>query len=425
MSWREGLRPVRMQRVALVAPASALRTMLERVGDAGVVELQPLDVEQTRDAELDRRVAQAVRRGSVAATVGWAPAPALPELADELAPVGAAAVPLALPRGVQPPTLLQRQSRARAFDPLVGGYATVPYADVDPTLVAGLAYVAMFGMMFGDLGHGLLLLVAAWLVRSDRLPRLAGVRRAWPFLAGAGVVAALFGVLSGEFFGPTGVLPVLWLSPVEEPVPLLAAAVGVGALLLAGAHVLGTVNRVREGGWGFALYARTGIAGSLLFLALGLLAGGIYLGADALVALGATAGALGLIMAFIGLLANAGGGPAGVAQAAIELFDLVVRLGSSLVSFGRLAAFGLAHAALSAVVWEGTTAVWGFGLAAVGAVAIFLLGNAVALTLEALVAGIQALRLEYYELFSRVFDTEGRPFQAWSLPAREPTEVTR
>ncbi|MFW6205297.1 MAG: V-type ATPase 116kDa subunit family protein [Actinomycetota bacterium] len=424
MSWRDGFRPVRMQRVALVAPASALRSMLERVGDAGVVELRPLDVEETRDAELDRRVSQAVQRGPVAAIAGWAPGPALPELADDLAPEGAAAVPLSPPPGVQPPTLLQRRSGARAFDPLVRGYATVPYADVDPTLVAGLAYVAMFGMMFGDLGHALLLLVAAAVVRSDRFPRLAGVRRAWPFLAGAGVTAALFGVLYGEFFGPTGLLPVLWLSPMEEPVLLLAAAVGVGALLLAGAYVLGTVNRVREGGWGLALYARSGVAGILLFLALGLLAGGIYFGEAALVASGAAAGALGLVLAFVGLLASSGGGAAGVAQAGIELFDLVVRLGSSLVSFGRLAAFGLAHAALSAVVWDGTTAVWDVGLAAVGAIAIFVFGNAVALTLEALVAGIQALRLEYYELFSRVFDTEGRPFQPWRLPARESTEVT-
>lgn len=45
-------------------------------------------------------------------------------------------------------------------------------------------------------------------------------------------------------------------------------------------------------------------------------------------------------------------------------------------------------------------------------------GNAVAFTLDALVATIQALRLELYELFSRVFEVEGRPFQPWYLPVR-------
>ena len=38
--------------------------------------------------------------------------------------------------------------------------------------------------------------------------------------------------------------------------------------------------------------------------------------------------------------------------------------------------------------------------------------------LEALVAGVQALRLEYYELFSRVFADEGRPFRPWHVPLR-------
>jgi V/A-type H+-transporting ATPase subunit I len=323
---------------------------------------------------------------------------------------------------MQPPTLLQRHG-ARAFDPLVATYVTVPYADVDPTPVAGLAYVAMFGMMFGDVGHGLLLLVAAVLVRAGRIRRLATYRRAWPFLAGAGVAAVIFGFLYGEFFGPTGLIPVLWLSPMDEPVPLLVTAVGAGAVLLAGAYVLGTVNRLREGGWRYALYARTGVAGSLLFLALGVLAGGVYLGVDVLVAVGIGLGIVGLVLAFVGLLVAAGRGPAGVLQAVVELFDLVVRLGSNLVSFARLAAFGLTHAALGAVVWQGTTAVWGPGIAAVAAVALFAVGNAVALTLEALVAGIQALRLEYYELFSRVFDVEGRPFRPWKLPADDTMEV--
>jgi V/A-type H+-transporting ATPase subunit I len=47
---------------------------------------------------------------------------------------------------------------------------------------------------------------------------------------------------------------------------------------------------------------------------------------------------------------------------------------------------------------------------------LFATGNAAAFALEALVAGVQALRLEYYELFSRIFAGEGRPFSPWSIP---------
>ena len=47
---------------------------------------------------------------------------------------------------------------------------------------------------------------------------------------------------------------------------------------------------------------------------------------------------------------------------------------------------------------------------------VFVVGHVVAFGLEALVAGVQALRLEYYELFSRIFVTEGRPFRPWHVP---------
>ena len=47
---------------------------------------------------------------------------------------------------------------------------------------------------------------------------------------------------------------------------------------------------------------------------------------------------------------------------------------------------------------------------------VFVAGNALAFALEALVAAVQALRLEYYELFSRVFQDQGRPFRPWHVP---------
>ncbi len=72
-------------------------------------------------------------------------------------------------------------------------YSTVPYADVNPSLLAGLAYVAMFGMMFADVGHGALLLLAAIAARLGWWSRLARLRRVWLFLAGAGAASMLFG----------------------------------------------------------------------------------------------------------------------------------------------------------------------------------------------------------------------------------------
>lgn len=475
MPWREAVQPVRMQRVAVVAPRPLLRDVLVRVADAGTVEidrgdgqggtpetagaagqrlqrmhpdrppepavsrrapdLDSLERENRADlmageAEVESCVAAAVVRGDVAALAGWSPAAAVPGLAARLSEVGGGLVPLASPRGVDPPTLLRSGGGVRrSFSPLVETYATVPYADLDPTPLAGLAYVVMFGMMFGDAGHGALLVVLGLLMSFGRPARLARFRKVWPFVVGAGLAAVTFGLLYGEFFGPTGVIPVLWLSPLDEPVTLLAASLGVGAVLLAGAYVVGTVNRWREGGWPLALSAPSGVAGASLFAGLGLILLGSNTGLEWLVAVGVLVSGGGLVLAFLGFVVaaegEAGGGRASrVAQASVELFDAVIRLGANIVSFARLAAFGLTHAALGQVVWDGTTALWQRGgLLVLGAVAVFVIGNAIAFTLEALVAGVQALRLEYYELFSRIFSGEGRPFRPWRVPV-DPTYDT-
>jgi V/A-type H+/Na+-transporting ATPase subunit I len=245
----ERLRPLRMERVALVAPTETLRDVLVRVADAGTLELdaaatpaEPTDT--VREAAV---VQDGVVQDGVAALAGWTPADALAGLSDRLGETGGAVTTLPRPRGVDAPTLLRAEGVRRSLTPLVETYGTVPYADVDPTVLVAVTYVLMFGMMFGDVGHGLLLLLAAAALYAGRPRWATRWRRAWPLVAGAGLASALFGLLYGECFGPSGLVPVLWMAPLEHPVPLLEAALALGAVLLAGAYALGTVNRWREG----------------------------------------------------------------------------------------------------------------------------------------------------------------------------------
>jgi V/A-type H+-transporting ATPase subunit I len=430
MRWREAVEPVRMERIAIVAPVQRLGAVLQAVADAGVVEPELLpsgqgghaagDVRRDAAAETELAAVQGsvLQRGPLAAIAGWSPASALGPLAEALQPLGGAVVRLPLPRGAQPPTLLASRGAAAAFQPLVDTYGTVPYADLNPSLFAGLAYVGMFGMMFGDVAHGVLLALAGFLLLARRPAALARYRPAAPFVIGCGVSSSAFGLAYGEAFGPTGLVPTLWLDPLSHATTLLAVAIALGAALLAVSYALGAVNRWRERGGGSALVALSGVAGIALYAGLTVLGLGWYRFGPAVTATGAAVAAAGLVLGYIGLFMQAGGRAAGAAEAGVELFDAVVRLGTNTISFARLAAFGLTHAALGGVVWSGTTVLWRLGPAYwVVAALTFVVGNAVSFSLEALVAGIQALRLEYYELFSRIFTSEGRMFRPWHLPA--------
>jgi V/A-type H+-transporting ATPase subunit I len=409
--------PIRMERVAVVATADDLRRVLTAVGEAGVVEPDVLPDVAVGDADLERVAGSAIARGDVAAIAGWCPAAAIDALAAHVDPLGGAVVRLPFPRGAEAPTLMGGKGSSGAFQPLVDIYTTVPYADVNPALFAGLAYAVMFGMMFGDVGHGAVLIAGGIVLARTRKGWLAQYRRAAPFVVAAGIASALFGLAYGEAFGPTGLVPTLWLAPLAQPVTLLAAGIAVGAALLAIAYGIGTVNRWREAGPALALVELSGFAGTALYVGLALVGTGWFLNVLVLTLVGAALACMGLILGFVGLFAEAGGRAAGAIEAGVELFDAVVRIGANTVSFGRLAAFGLTHAALGSIVWSGTVfAAERGGAWWLLAAALFVCGNAIAFALEALVAGIQALRLDYYELFSRIFIASGRTFHPWQVP---------
>jgi V/A-type H+-transporting ATPase subunit I len=450
-----------MTRVALIAPSARLRAMLVAVADSGQAQLvgsvpapqgeaaealrrlqrargegsaaaprlasEPIEsaeLERRRredllagEVELDRRARASLHRDGFAVLIGWVPSEELEELRARLAEAGAAAVELSRPALVEPPTLLRPRGVAAGFRGLVDTYGAVPYADLDPTPFAAVAFLVMFGMMFGDVGHGLALVALGLALRRSRSPRLRQLRGMWPFAVGGGLVAACFGLLYGEAFGPTGLVPTLWLKPLDQPGSLLAIGVVVGALLLAVSYAIGIANRWRESGLGAALRAPSGIAGLTVFVGAGLLALGVLAGSGALAVCGGVVVASGAALLFTGFLAAAGRSGTGVAEASIEAIDAIIRLAANVVSFTRLAAFGMMHAALGLVVFDGAASLWSGGLLGkAAAVLVFAIGNAVAFALEALVAGVQAMRLAYYELFSRVFAGEGEPFAPWRIP---------
>ncbi|MGH7618711.1 MAG: V-type ATPase 116kDa subunit family protein, partial [Gemmatimonadaceae bacterium] len=370
------------------------------------------------EVELDRLARMAITQKDVSVLVGWTPEQQLGDLVERLKTSGAAVVELPMPPGAIPPTLLRTTKIGAPFRVLVDTYGVPPYSDVDPTAFAAIAFIVMFGMMFGDVGHGLLLVAFSAVLSRARHGRLARLRPSWPLVASAGVSSSLFGLFYGEFFGPTGIVPTLWIAPLDAPLTLLKAALVVGATLLAISYVLGASNRWRERGLGAALYAEGGLAGALVFSGVAAAALGWMRESAIAKTAGLVLAAFGVALLFAGTLAQAGRGAGGITRGVIEIMDALIRIGSNVISFTRLAAFGMTHAAVSSVTLEGARHLAGGVLGWILAALLFLVGTAVAVTLEGLVAAIQALRLEYYELFSRIFAEEGLPFKPFTLPVR-------
>ena len=75
------------------------------------------------------------------------------------------------------------------------------------------------------------------------------------------------------------------------------------------------------------------------------------------------------------------------------------------MSFLRVGAFVLVHAGMMLVVFTLANM-----CSSVGYVLIVCIGNVFVICLEALLVGIQVLRLNFYEMFSRFFKGEGRAF---------------
>lgn len=393
--------------VPTLAPGAPDIAALERDGQRGLL---------AGEVELERRKAGAVAHGRFRAMVGWAPVPALEPLRHRLEPVGASLLELRAPPGVEPPTLLAPAPAAEPFRPLVSTYGAIPYDDVDPTPFAAFAFCLMFGMMFGDVGDGALVVLAALWLRHTRRPALRSVARVWPLIAAAGAASIAFGALYGEMFGPTHLVPVLWLAPMTDPTRLLTVAVLLGACLLVVGHLIGIVNRLREGGRALAFTTPSGVPGLVLLMGAALTAIGVVLHAGTFGLAGPGLAVAALAAIGVGLRAEAGSGAGAVAVVAIGLLDAVLRLFSNVFSFARLAAFGLMHAAIGQVVLHASGSLIGTPGGDLVAAIVFTVGWAVAFALEGLVVSVQALRLEYYELFSRVLLREGRRFRPWSLP---------
>ncbi|MBN1557742.1 MAG: hypothetical protein JW951_06310 [Lentisphaerae bacterium] len=339
--------------------------------------------------------------------------------------------------GDDTPTRLRNVRIFRPFELFVKTYGLPGYNDVDPTPFVALSFLVMFGMMFGDVGHGLVL--AAIGAGMAFLPYriFAAVRDLGRILMMAGLSGTVFGFLFGSVFGieEDAVLPALWMRPnhPENLTVFLGVALGLGLGILSLGMLISIVQSLRKRQVLKALLGQWSAASLGFFWALLVLVGLSLAGKPVPAPPGVLAALLAAPLCLIAggqmtalvlkrRRAAAAGAPAGepgVREAEAEdpatiLFEpveILMNLFTNSVSFLRVAAFGLAHAALTMAVFTVNDMVRLPGAAFVS----LPFEHLFIIVLEGMIVTIQCLRLEYYEFFSKFFSGGGTAYAPLSL----------
>ena len=321
-----------------------------------------------------------------------------------------------------PPTKMKNPGLFKPFEMYVEMYGLPSYNEIDPTILIGITYSILFGFMFGDAGQGLCLLIGGFLLYKFKKMRLAGI------ISCCGFFSTIFGVLFGSVFGFEDIIDAVWLRPQEAMTDLpfigklntvfvVAIAIGMGIILLC--MILNIINSVKEHNTEKTWFDTNGAAGLVFYFALATVIV-LYMSGNALPAtiVLTVLFIIPLLLMFFKEPLSAmvekkaqkmeGGVGMFITQGVFELFEVLLSYFSNTLSFVRVGAFAVSHAAMMQVVLmlagaEAGSPNW----------AVVIGGNLFVCGMEGLIVGIQVLRLEYYELFSRFYRGSGRAFEPY------------
>jgi len=322
------------------------------------------------------------------------------------------------------PVALNNPKILRPFQQLVTTYARPLYEEVDPTFLTALTFPFLFGAMFGDVGQGVLIALLGALLASRKIQALRSLAGLGELVTACGLAATLFGFLYGSAFGFENVLPALWIRPMNNVPTSLAAAIGVGVVLLSIGLLISVLNAWTKKDWGGLLFDAHGIAGLALYWSLVGLAIEVMIGKFPIPP---------LVLAMLAILAGLGvmfsealkrliereqpvvegGLGTYIVRSVFELFETLISLLSNSISYVRVGAFAVAHMGLSAVIFILAELI-GPGQSA-GYWIVIIVGNLFIIGFEGVIVGIQAMRLEYYELFSKFFTGGGMRYEPLTL----------
>ncbi|MBO6301299.1 MAG: ATPase [Ruminiclostridium sp.] len=360
------------------------------------------------------------------------------------------------------PVRLRNNFLFRPFEMFVKMYGLPASNGIDPTPLVAITYMLLYGMMFGDLGQGLCIMILGLILTKVTKAGLA------PIISRIGFSSALFGILYGSVFGNEEIIKPFFHIPkiyelfgyTEPPENVFQAsniflimALIVGVCLILLTMIINIIVSLRMRDFEAGIFGASGICGFVLYASL---VAGLGCSFALHIEIMNTAYVLFLIVLPLVLIffkepllhamANHGMNSESVSknggnidtglkarlaamnekaapekkgvgmfiiESVIDLFEVCLTYITNTMSYLRIGGFVLSHAGLMLV----------FSIIAgmfdgVGSIVVLVIGNIFVTGFEGFIVGIQVLRLEFYELFSRFFKGGGIPFKSVSLSSK-------
>jgi V/A-type H+-transporting ATPase subunit I len=370
-------------------------------------------------------------------------------------------VPSVLSGKEQVPVQLHHGKLVGSFERMIFSYGSPVYGSIDPTPFVAIFFTLLFGIMFGDLGQGLTILVIGILL-SKNILKVGGYNKSAPVFMAVGISSSVMGLLTGEFFANETLLepfeywvtglfgtphsPILSMMPVDKAgsiadtftvmgitMPgktkamflMFGIAVAIGFVINTIGLLINIINKFSAKKFGDAIFGIKGLSGAVFFwyvvvMALRMVIAGHTIAVYDWIVIGVTLFFAAFGEPFVRLADHEhpvmeNGFGAMFIGGLVGIIEVISTYLSNTVSFLRVGAFALAHAVLDYIIL-----LMSKQAGMIGGIFVMILGNAIVVVLEGMIVAIQVVRLQYYEFFSKFFNETGREFTPFKFTYGKP-----
>ena len=340
---------------------------------------------------------------------GWAAA----DRVDELKTVVLGVAPYALIEArdaepdEQPPTLTKNNKFISQFETLTDMFSRPDPRGVDPNPVMGVWYWIIFGMMMGDAGYGVLMLILFAVLKKVMRPR-GETKKLINLLHFSSVTTIFWGIVFGSYFGADWFPPLLF-APLDKPVEALLFSIIIGVLHIFSGMIIKMYDLIRNGHVIDAIFDQL----SWIVLITGL--GFLFLPALK---------SVGMVMAIVGaaviLLTGGRDKPnifGKITGGLLSLYNISSYF-SDIVSYTRIIALMLSSGVIGMVMNLLASMVQGSVIGYFFSFIIYIIGHAFNLVMGLLSAYVHDSRLQYIEFFGKFYDGGGYAFSPLSADTK-------